>query len=335
MNWKYFIGIDVSKLTLDFCVNLGKEKVFSTTVGNQPKALGQLWNELSKKFSDFSTENTIFCCEHTGIYNDHLLSFLTSKKVSICLENATHIKLSSGMVRGKNDKVDAERIANYAYKERESLRLWEPPREVIKTLKHLSVLRVRLIDMRKAIIVPLNEMKRYQKDAAKIMSSYCNNSLKSINEDLRLVEAKILEIIKQDDTLNRLYSITKSVTGIGPVIALEILITTNEFKNIKTAQKFACYAGVAPFEHTSGTSIRNRPRVSHRANKRVKSLLHVAAVTSTINPGEMRDYMLRKMEQGKSKLSVLNAVRNKIVHRIFSCVAGDRKYDKNYLKNVA
>jgi uncharacterized protein YaeQ len=39
--------------------------------------------------------------------------------------------------------VDAERIAVYAYKEKETLKLWTPTREVVKKLKHLSVLRVR------------------------------------------------------------------------------------------------------------------------------------------------------------------------------------------------
>jgi len=334
MNWKYFIGIDVSKLTLDICINQGKEKIFSRSVENRPKALEQLWNELLKKIPDFIPAEILCCCEHTGIYNEHLLCFLNNKKVAICLENATHIKFSGGLTRGKNDKVDAERIANYAYKERESLRLWEPPREIIKTLKHLSVLRVRLLNVRKALVVPLEEMKRFQKDAVKMMHSHTQATLKSIEKDLAAVDIKILEVIKKDETLNRLFSITKSVTGVGKVTAVEILITTNEFKNIKTAQQYACYAGVAPFEHSSGTSIKNKPRVSHKANKRVKTLLHMAAMASIKQSGEMRDYMLRKLEQGKSKMSVLNAVRNKIIHRIYSCVMNERKYEKNYKKTL-
>jgi len=143
MNWKYFIGIDVSKLSLDICVLSGKEKVMSATLKNDNKALQAFWKDMAKNFQDFSTSDILCCLEHTGIYNEHLLSFLSAKKVDICLENPTHIKLSGGLLRGKNDQVDAYRIATYAYREKESLRLWEAPRPVIKTLKHLSVLRAR------------------------------------------------------------------------------------------------------------------------------------------------------------------------------------------------
>jgi transposase len=330
MQWKYFIGIDVSKLTLDVCINQGKEKIFSVSLSNSVKALDRLWKDLCKQFPEFNPAETVCCLEHTGIYNTHLLSFLAGKKVSICLENPTHIKLSGGLTRGKNDKVDAERIANYVYKERETIRLWEPARDIIKTLKHLSVLRLRLVNVKKSLTVPQCEIKAFDKQASKMMTDLCKNTIKSVQKDLKVVDEKILAVIRQDETLNRLFNLTQSVIGIGAVTAVEILITTNEFKNIKTAPQFACYSGIAPFDHQSGTSVKTKPRVSHRANKRVKTLLHLAAITSTMNPGEMRDYMLRKVDEGKSKMAVLNAVRNKIVHRVFSCVNNNRMYEKKY-----
>lgn len=246
MNWKYFIGIDVSKLTLDICILLGREKVFSGIVDNHPKALEKLWAQLLKTLPGFMPEDVVCCLEHTGIYNEHLLSFLVTKKTAICLENPTHIKFSGGMTRGKNDQVDAERIAVFAYKERDSLRLWEPPRTVIKTLKYLSVLRIRLINAKKSLVVPQNEVRSFDKQAAKIMSVLSKSTLKHIEKDLINVENKILEIIKQDDTLKRLYAITTSVTGIGMVTAVEIIITTNEFKNIDNAQKICLLCWNSP-----------------------------------------------------------------------------------------
>ncbi len=230
MNWTYFIGIDVSKLSLDICVLLGKEKVKNATVQNDPKALQTFWKELSKSNPDFITGKIICCLEHTGIYNEHLLSFLSSKKVDICLENPTHIKLSGGLLRGKNDQVDAWRIAVYAYREKDSLKLWEPSRPVIKTLKHLSVLRNRLINAKKILSVPGNEIQGFDKQAAKLMVSLTKNTVKQIDKDLKGVEAKMHQIIQEDPTLKRLFALTTSVGGIGPVTAIAMLITTNEFK---------------------------------------------------------------------------------------------------------
>ena len=82
--------------------------------------------------------------EHTGIYTIHLLEVLYESKFSIWLESSLQIKQAGGMQRGKTDKVDAQRIAQYAYRFRDQTRLWEPPREVIQKLAFLSATRQRL-----------------------------------------------------------------------------------------------------------------------------------------------------------------------------------------------
>ncbi len=111
----------------------------------------------------------------------------------------------------------------------------------------------------------------------------CKGTLNNIAHDLESVEKHILDIIKLDPTLKRLFQISTSVSGIETVTVVEIIIATNEFKNITTAKKFACYSGIVPFEHSSGTSIRGQPRVSHKANKRVKTLSQMTAMVSLIS----------------------------------------------------
>jgi transposase len=68
---------------------------------------------LSKKGIDFS--KSILCGEFTGVYSRHLIDFCLDKGFNLWMENAYHIKQSQGLKRGKNDKVDAARIANYAF----------------------------------------------------------------------------------------------------------------------------------------------------------------------------------------------------------------------------
>lgn len=330
MNWTYFIGIDVSKLSLDICVLSGKEKVVNVTLKNDPKALQTFWRQIAGNYPDFIPGQVLCCLEHTGIYNEHLLSFLSARKVDICLENATHIKLSGGLLRGKSDQVDAYRIATYAYREKDTLRLWKAPRPVLTTLKHLSALRTRLINAKKSFSVPAKEMGSFNRQAGKLMTGLTRNTLRQIDKDLKAVEVKMQEIIQADPTLKRLFSITTSVSGIGPITAIAMIITTNEFQNIRKAPQYACYAGIAPFEHSSGTSVRGRTRVSHKANKSVKTLLHLAALTAILYTTEMKQYYDRKVEQGKNKMLVINAVRNKLIHRVFTCVNQNRLYEKNY-----
>ena len=154
--------------------------------------------------------------------------------------------------------------------------------------------------------------------------------IEALEKQIAEVEKKIKALIKEDDSLKHLFDLVTSVDGVGEVVFCEMVIATNEFKLFSCPKKFACYSGVAPFEHQSGTSIRGGTRVSHLANKQMKKLLHMAALSVVSGKGEMADYYHRKVKQGKNKMLVLNAVRNKIIHRVFACIRDNRKYEKIY-----
>ena len=218
--------------------------------------------------------------EHTGIYNQHLLNFLYSKKAAICLESAVHIKRSAGLQRGKNDQVDALRIAQYASKNRDTLRLWQPKRKVIAQLKELAALRSRLLNAKKQLTVPVKETALFDKQLAKQSAALCKSTTDAITNDLKKVEAAVDQLIDTDEHLKRLFDIVTSVEGIGKITATAMVICTNEFRDINDPSKFTCYSGIAPFEHSSGSSIRGRSRVSHQANKSMKTLLHMAAMVA-------------------------------------------------------
>ena len=111
---------------------------------------------------------------------------------------------------------------------------------------------------------------------------------------------------------------------------MNVIIATGEFTRITDTKKFACYAGVAPFEHTSGSSIRGKTRVSKMANMAMKKLLHLAAISAIQYCEEIKTYYERKVLAGKNRMSVINAVRNKLITRIFMCVKQERIYQKNY-----
>lgn len=48
----------------------------------------------------------------------------------------------------------------------------------------------------------------------------------------------------------------------------------------------------------------------------------------------MKKYYERKIQEGKHVMSVLNAVRNKLILRIFALVKKNQKYDKNYVHSL-
>lgn len=333
MNYTHFVGIDVSKNQLDYAVYHGKQLILQHQGPNDLNGIKTFIKVLSKQ-PGFCITQTIFCMEHTGIYNQYLLERLHALKGNICLESSLQIKLSLGLQRGKNDRVDALRIAQYAYKNREELHLWQPQREVVEQLKHFTTLRYQLLQARKQLSVALKENMQFKKRIAKQLSGTCKRTMTALDKDIEKVELQINQIIDSDVELKRLFSIITSVQGIGKVIAAEIIITTNEFKNIDEPSKFACYSGVAPFEHTSGSSIRGKTRVSHKANKYMKTLLHMAALVAIQFNEDLKTYYQRKLKENKNKMSIINAVRNKLIYRIFACVMQNRPYQKNYLTTL-
>ncbi len=277
----------------------------------------------------------MFCMEHTGIYNLPLVKYLKGIEAKIWIESGVQIKKSMGLVRGKNDQVDAYRIALYAFDKRMQMKLWKAPREVVEHLSALLAQRSRLIKGQKQFQAPIKEQSRFwDKNIAKPIEKSSNNVLKVMANEVVEIEKKILDLIKSDERLNELYAYITSVKGIGFVTAAHIIASTNEFISISEPKKFACYAGVVPFEHTSGTSVKGRTRVSNMANKNIKMLLHLSAITTIRGDGDMNQYYQRKVAEGKNKMSVINAIRNKLVLRIFACVREKRKYEKNYQYNV-
>lgn len=331
MNYIYYIGIDVSKKTLDFTVLQGKNQLFHLQTLNCPEGIKGFMNQLKNK-SGFKLEQAVFCMEHTGIYNKHLLDFFFKKKANICLEISVKIKGSSGLERGKNDKIDSFRIAQYAYKNKEELKIWQPKREVVRKLGYLSGVRTRLINAKKQLTLTVKETAGFDKVAARQMHKLCKSSIDRLEKDIAKTEKAMDEVIASDETLSRLFKIVTSVEGIGRVTATEIIVTSNEFKDISCPKKYACYSGVVPFGHTSGTSIKGKPRISNKANKSVKTLLHMAALTAVCYNEDLKKYYERKVKENKNKMLVINAVRNKLLHRIYACVRENRLYQKNMTK---
>jgi transposase len=328
MKDSYFVGIDVSKETLDLSVVQGNQQVFYLRIANSTEGLKQFFKSCPR---EIDLKDAVFCMEHTGIYNFYAVEFLVAKKVQLWIESASKIKKSLGLLRGKSDKVDAFRIAQYAFKNRDEINLWEPPRQQVKELKRLLSMRNRCVNIKKIVQVPLKENAIFSSQhEARQERKMFSSTIKAIKQDLARIDKTIRELIDGDQKLKQSFGLITSVEGVGTIVAANMIVLTNEFKSFSNAKKFACYSGIAPFEHTSGKSIRGRSRVSHLANKNIKTLFHLAAISSIRFAGELRTFYNRKVSQGKNKMLVLNAIRNKLIHRIFAVVRDGVPYQKNY-----
>jgi transposase len=332
MNLKNFIGIDISKGTFDLA--LIKEGnltvVASDNFPNSQSGIVKLEEFLKKQ--GLNMEETLFCMEHTGIYCRLLSHYLTENKYNVWLEMPVNIIRSLGMQRGKNDVIDAKRIAEYACLRKEKTVLWQPPREVVIQINDLLTLRDRLVESRKSLKQPIKELlDAGLKDAAKLIESKCIITLNAIDKEIKQIEKDLDNKINKDSNLKRLFKLATSVPGIGKITAMYMLYCTNEFTLYLNPKKLACYCGIAPFEHTSGTSIRGKTRVSHFANKKLKKLLHLVALSTLKKNKDLSAYYIRKIGEGKGKMLVINAIRNKIIHRLCAVMRRGTPYQADYL----
>jgi transposase len=327
MKIRNFFGIDVSKATLDISIWRNGRIVKQIRIKNMVKEIKKTFDQLQNE--GFCRTESVCCMEHTGIYNNLLLNYFYKNSFTVWVESARQIKFSMGMTRGKSDKIDAARIAQYAYRNIESIKVWVPKREIIEKLKSFLKSRARLLKVKKQLSVAVKESKKFvTKEILRFTERVHQKPLEEIKKALTALDAEILTLIKSDSVLIKQYQLAKSVPGVGPVIAATVIVKTNEFKDYQDGHKFACQAGVAPFEHTSGKSIRGKTRVSHMADKSVKTLFHLAAMSVIKKENELKEYYDRKIEAGKNKMCVLNAIRNKIIQRIFAVVKRERPYEK-------
>lgn len=321
MNFKNFIGIDISKGTFDFALireaNLLQPVSGQTT--NDTAGLVKLEEFFRKQ--GLNMEETLICMEQTGIYCRLLSQYLVENKYHVWLEMPVQIIRSQGVQRGKSDRIDAIRIAEYACTKKDKAVLWQPPREVVLQIIDLLTLRDRLIESRKSLKQPIKEFSDAGfKSTAKLIESRCSVTLKALDKEIEQIEKELDKLISKDSNLKKLYKLATSVPGVGKITALTLLYFTNEFTLYTNAKQLACYCGVAPFGHTSGTSVKGKPRISNFANKRLKKLLHLVAMTTISCDEQLSRYYQRKVSEGKNRMLVINAIRNKVLHRLCAVI---------------
>jgi transposase len=331
MKYQFVIGIDISKHSFDMAILSvnNPENIFHNAFTNDVSGFSEMISFLDDTMQGFDITKALFCMEATGLYCNALLEFFQKHRANVWVENAVQIKRSLGIKRGKTDKVDSISITKYALKNTELVRLWKPSGIVLEKVKQLATLRERMVVTQKRLLTPINELRDAgQEKMADLLYKSIKKSINAIETDLNKIETQIMECLKEDASLHHLFSLITSVVGIGFVTAINLIIYTQGFNVMCESRKLACYCGVAPFPYQSGISIKGKTKVSNMANKKLKTNLHLAALTAIKHDPEIKAYYDRKVLEGKAKMSVINAVRFKLLARIVAVVSNDREYVK-------
>jgi transposase len=323
---KEFVGIDVSKLTLDVHLHV---KNLHCVFSNDSKGHLSMFSWIRKQCR--KNEELRFCFEHTGIYSLELAVFLKKHDQVIYIVSGLAIKRSMGLKRGKSDNTDAKEIAKYIFQNHYTLKPTELASDAIQELQmHIS--------FRSNLVKKLASFKMHRKEFGKINESKGYDQIEQVTAEImetlkkgiKDIEKQIQEIIYSDEALKNTFENISSIKGVGPILAGTMIVITRNFTLFETSRQLACYAGIVPFEHSSGTSYRGKNRISSLGNRDLKSLLTMAAISSITHNPELKIYYQRRISEGKSKMSTINVVRNKLVSRIFAVANRNSKYVEIY-----
>jgi transposase len=334
----FCIGIDVSKLTLDvslvFVDGLLRYARGSITIANTPAGLKELRRWLKKQGVGFNATTKVVM-ENTGMYHRLLVNWVKKTGLHYCVDNAARIKWSMGITRGKDDKIDSQRIAMYAAKNLQELHWNNASEERLMLLKDLLTTRESLLQQIQQLRVPLNERKQYlDEKQIRELEVLLAPAITGLKESLKKLDTAIQKAIASDIELLKLYKLALSVPSIGPQTAAALLCDTRAFTGYENAGQLSSYCGVVPFGYRSGTSIRGKNKVHHMANKNLKRLLHMCVLSGIRKYPEFKDYYERKIAAGKHVMSVINALRNKLVIRVAAVVKRGEAYVDNYVSKA-
>ncbi len=323
-----FCGIDISKDLLDFALCSGEQKevIDNGQVSNDRSGIEKLFNTL---LGLRARKEIWVCFEHTGHYGALLAHLLHEHDLRFSSVPSLEIIKSSGMTRGKTDPVDAARIATYAATFQHKLKPTVMQKEEITLIKHLLTIRDQAVRVRTQFKNALKSLE-ISGEVVDLKAEIKGLKAEIKRQDKRVaeVEKKIRSTIASSIKLKETYDKISQVTGIGLITACALITSTNCFEAFNDPRKFNCYCGLAPFEHSSGSSVKKKTRTSRYRNREMKKLMFTAANAAIAYDEQLKNYYNRKVREGKPKMSVINAVACKLVSRVFAVANREEPYVK-------
>ena len=329
MNKKWFIGIDVSKKTLDASIFVAGEEINRfphIQVRNEKQGFRELLRWAKDQGVD--TKDTLFGLEFTGYYSDALELFLTGKELDYTMLPTTVVKHYQRGTRDKNDRTDSAKIADYLFRFNgtECIKLRVLPSKALQELKALKSERKFYVEQRVACE---NRQKVAKSEQER---KHLQKAIDLFKEQEELIERQMADVVTSDEEIYLTYTRLLTIPGIGFVNAINTIANTQNFTAFETARQYAKYVGVAPSEHSSGTSVRWRGRPSPHADLQAKADLSMAALRAVETDFEMSQYYERKLGNRKDDKDVqrkaLNAVKFKLIRQMFAVA----KQHKDFVK---
>ena len=332
------IGVDVSKNTLDVALFRGKIdwNEGHVKVSNNESGYKELRKWLRLKNAE--KKRLRICMESTGLYTHDFRSWLEKENIIYyvvdpkLMHHFAPPQSIKGIRQSKNDKADAFRIAIYCSLFHDSMEPSKLPSAAYFKLKRLLAERRQYVKQSVLYRQQLSDISIYDSVGSRIRKK---NEVENLRDNIKQTDAEMKAIIDTDPEIRRNYELLISIVGVGLVVAVTTIVLTENFTTFTNPRKYASYIAIAPFPHESGTSIRGATRVSKQGFRQAKADLSISVLSAITFDPDIKEYWQRKKAEGKHTGCVLNAIKFKIVLRMFAVVKRGKPYvnTKGYKSN--
>ena len=342
MSLMFFLGVDVSKKTLSVVLTDPNDKALwsNKSIANNESGFKKLLESVVKTAAKKAGKEG-FCIatgmESTGVYGEQLAYYLSDydhdgRFVTYIL-NPAAVKAfgNSIMAHNKNDSADAVLIASFLSMAitKGQISPWKPPSHEGHILRELSRRRDDLIEHLGAETNRLEKLE-IMFDPAEAVIENVKELICFLKDSIRSLEKEIDKHIDNNPGIREDIELLRSIPGIGEVTSVTLQSESDGLSNFSSAKGLVSFVGIAPSEHTSGTSIFKRPKINRRGNSRIRHHLYMATLVATqINP-VIKEFYERLQRRGKCKKLALVACMRKMLHIIWGVMKNRKCFDPSY-----
>ena len=311
------LGIDIAKRKFDVALMVGG-KIKNKVCQNTPEGFKELLRWLERQ----GVRQTHACMEATGNYGEALAVALGDAGHLVSIVNPARIQgfAKSELLRTKTDQVDAGLIARFCAAMKPDA--WTPPPVEVR---HLQAL-VRRLDVLNALkMEEENRLESTPADSPTVSSIQAH--LHFLRKEIAATEALIRDHFDQYSGLRAQRDLLTSIPGIGDKTAAVILAEIRCVGDYESARQLVAYAGLAPRERLSGSSVRGKARLCKTGNGRLRRALYMPAVVAKRYNPTIQAFCHRLLERGKAPKAVIGAAMRKLLHIVYGVLKSGRPFD--------
>ena len=318
-----YLGIDLSKKEFDVTLKTEGGEEHHAKFKNRKKGYAKLEKWLRK----YGVVELHVCMEATNVYWEEIAEYLYEKGYKVSVVNPLRIKgfAMSQMQRNKTDKLDSQVIVNFCIKM--APEGWTPPNATQKRLRALVRHREALIKMR------TQEKNRLTDCRDEFVKESLKGLIKTLSEEIDEIEAKIAELIKEDEKLKEDKRLLTSIKGIGDVTAHTIMGEMYNLANYESAHAAAADAGLSPAYHESGETVRRKPRLSKMGKSLVRGGLYMPALNAMRTNPLVKAFADRLQRRKKHPMVIIAASMRKLLHLAYGVLKNRADFDPDWLSN--